>query len=82
MRNPLQAALRRSCGWVRTQDTVPRRGTYAIGCQQDVQVPLRGTLSFHAATPTAAPLRGLQWVSYRGVPSAHPLGLLYESISH
>ena len=52
---------------------VPRRGTYAIGCQQDVQVPLRGTLSSHTLIPTAAPQGGLQWVSHRGVPSAHPV---------
>ena len=25
------------------------------------------------SVPTAAPLRGLQWVSHRGVPSAHPV---------
>ena len=52
---------------------VPRRGTYAIGCQQDVQVPLRGTLSSHTLVPTAAPQGGLQWVAHRGVPSAHPV---------
>ena len=52
---------------------VPRSATYAIGCQQDVQVPLRGTLSSHTLVPTAAPQGGLQWVSHRGVPSAHPV---------
>ena len=27
----------------------------------------------HATIPTAAPQSGLQWVSHRGVPSAHPV---------
>ena len=36
MRNPLQAAKWCSCGLVRMQGTVPWKGTYAIGCQQDV----------------------------------------------
>ena len=35
--------------------------------------PPSGNRVLRPYPPTAAPLRGLQWVSHRGVPSAHPV---------
>ena len=73
MRNPLQAAKRRSCGYncMRGQCSA-KRDLYILLTANGISSP-SGNRPLCPCPPTAAPQGGLQWVSYRGVPSAHPV---------
>ena len=72
MRNPLQAALRRSCGYncMRGQCSA-KRDLYILLTANGISPP-SGNRSLHPCPPTAAPLCGLQWVSHICPASRNP----------
>ena len=71
IRNPLQAAKQRSCGYVSSPispTSVPRRGTYTSPIMLMMVGPAsRNQEKVMSVYPTAALLRSLQWVSDRYV---------------
>ena len=72
MRNPLQAAKRCSCGCncMREQRSA-KRDLHILMTANGISPP-SGNRPLHPCPPTAAPLRGLQWVSHRGPVSRNP----------
>ena len=72
MRNPLQAAKRRSCGYNCMRGECSAKRDLHILLTANGISPPSGNRVLRPYPPTAAPLRGLQWVSHRGPASRNP----------
>ena len=72
IRNPLQAALRRSCGYGHILKACSAKRDLHILLTANGISPPSGNRPLHPCPPTAAPQGGLQWVSHRGPASRNP----------